>query len=392
MEEKLSTLKNIWKNIRKTPNRTYTKATITKKLEQIEDLKKEFQLLESNEENNKEAVAFKLEFYNYYKIIKEYLNKNIRELLTDIQEENTTDDKMAGFNIEIASKTIPLFAGNYEELESFIITTELVNKTLSDIAKQDFLQYLYHAKLTSNVRTAIGSYKKPDNLDTLIDLLRQRYKNTKTIPELQSRLNCIYQGKISVNTYKEKINTITDNLNRLGIEELGNAATEAEKNVIIRLNQKLALDAFKRGINENIKTAIFAARPKTIQEAVELALELENEHKLTNNNKIMQIQRHQSNNHQAAHRNKNYRTAQNQFNRNNIPHDNRTNRNPINRNNPRNNNNSNYNRGNNFNANNQQRNSRPNYNRENRNNRNNIYTIQGNEIGSECMNIPDSQI
>lgn len=313
---------------------------------------------------------------------------------------------MAAFSLETASKALPLFTGNHAELESFLITGELINKTLSDTAKTDFLQYVYHAKLTSNVRTAIGTYTKPENFETLKKLLSNRYKSTKTIPELQSKLSTVYQGKLSVNSYREKIVDIIDNLNKLEIEELGNEVTEAEKNVIVRLNNKLALESFKKGINDNLKTTIFAARPKSIQEAVELALELENEQK-SSNNTIMRIQRQQRNNNYNRQinnpRNINGNTNRNHFN--NYDNNNSSNRN-NNRNNTYNNNsnrNNNYNRNNDYHrdgrSNNNNNYSRRNQNNANRNtnninnNRRYIHTIQeeGNDMGSEYMDIPDSQ-
>ena len=43
MEEYVKSLKDIWTNLKKNPNRKYAKKTIKEKLENIEDIKKGFQ-------------------------------------------------------------------------------------------------------------------------------------------------------------------------------------------------------------------------------------------------------------------------------------------------------------------------------------------------------------
>ena len=68
------------------------------------------------------------------------------------------------------------------------------------------------------------------------------YRSNKTIPQLQDRLNNLYQRNLTVNNYRDRLTDIIDNIKKLGIEELGNDATEPEKNVIITLNNKLALE------------------------------------------------------------------------------------------------------------------------------------------------------
>lgn len=418
MEKQLEELKSILKNLKKSPGRIYTQNTTREKLRQIENIKENLQIAKETEENKEKVLAINLEFNKIYITIKDILTNNQQiEKLT-----------MAAFNLDTVSKSLPLFTGNFIELESFIVTSELINKTLTDTAKKDFLQYVYYAKLTSNVRTAIGNQTKPENFQELKDLLLQRYKNNKTIPELQNKLNTIYQGKLTVNSYRDKITAIIDNLNELGIRELGQNATQAEKNVITRLNNKLALDTFKKGLNDRFKTTIYAARPMNLQEASDLAVELENEQK-SSLDTIMHFRRvplqsqqrnhfrtnntFNSNRHNNTFSNRNNRyntnTSNTNFNRNNTNfnrntnYNNTTNRNNtnFNRNNNSNNNNrysnsnnSYPNRNNTFSNNSENRNNfRQNQNNSFRNNNNQIRTIHesGNMQGSEYLHIPDSQ-
>lgn len=418
MEKQLEELKSILKNLKKSPGRTYTQNTTREKLRQIENIKENLQIAKETEENKEKVLAISLEFNKIYITIKDILANNQ-------QIENLT---MAAFNLDTVSKSLPLFTGNFRELESFIVTSELINKTLTDTAKKDFLQYVYYAKLTSNVRTAIGNQTKPETFQELKDLLLQRYKNNKTIPELQNKLNTIYQGKLTVNSYRDKITAIIDNLNELGIRELGQNATQAEKNVITRLNNKLALDTFKKGLNDRFKATIYAARPMNLQEASDLAVELENEQKSSLDTimhfRRVPLQSQQQNhfrtnntfnsnryNNTFSNRNNRYNTNTNNtnFNRNNTNFNRNTNYN-----NTTNRNNTNFNRNNNSNSNNRYSNSNNSYpnrnntfsnnseNRNNfrqnqnnsfRNNNNQIRTIHesGNMQGSEYLHIPDSQ-
>lgn len=402
MEENIEKLKEILKTLKKNPGRTYTKKTIKEKLEYIENINQDFIIAVEEQKNTDQVIALKIQFKNIYTNIKEFLAQHEKEFEI---EQNIT---MAAFSLETVSKALPLFAGNYIELESFLITAELINKTLSDTAKIDFLQYIYHAKLTSNVRTAIGSYIKPESFEALKELLEKRYKTTKTIPELQNKLSTLFQGKMPVNLFKDKILYIIDNLNKLGIEELGNTASTAEKNIIIKLNNKLALDTFKKGLNEDFKSTIYASRPSTMQEASELAIELENENKATNN-AILHIRKEKPRR-QSQNYNRNNNTFTN-YN-NNRPYNNQTsNRNNYtrynnyhngNNNSPRN---TNFSRNNNFNNNrhtnfshnrfnnNQRRNFNNNHDYTNRNNNRYVHTIQssGNEAGPEYITIPESQ-
>lgn len=331
----------------------------------------------------------------------------IQDITITTEEDIVTNLTMTSFSLETTSKALPLYSGNSKELDSFIITAELINKTLSTEAKVDFLQYVYHAKLTSEVRTAIGNYEQPPNFESLIKSLRERYRSRETIPELQGKLNNLYQGRSSINSYRDKITLLIDNLNKLGIQDIGTESSEAERNIIKRLNNKLALDTFKKGLNENLKQTVYAARPNNLQEAFDLALELENEQKVVKNtvlhmkyerpqyqqqnygtnrngfNNVQKNNRFPHNNNRLSQNNKNNNYSQNNSNKSFYKNNMRDN----NRNRWSNRRNDNFNFHNTFNSNN---------NNDRRNKHNNqrfIRTIHGtgNERGSEWMNIPDSQ-
>lgn len=426
MERIIQEVAKIYRNIKKSSNRGYARATLIAKQNTLDELKAEFDLLAEQNEDNKEILPLKLEFCsihtNSQKLISEQLKTAESRQELGQEEELEEDEKdqlptMAAFNLETASKALPTFSGNFKELDSFLITAELVNKTLSSEGKIDFLQYVYHAKLTANVRTSLGSYLKPSSFEILKQQLQTRYKDNTTIAQLQTKLNNLQQRNLRINTYKEQLLNIIEGLNRLGIESLGTQATEAEKNVIIKCNNKHALDAFKKGLNENLKTTIYAARPKDLLEATELALELENE-SMTAPNTIMHFQRsfnqHRNNVNTRGNMRQNFSTQRNfnSFNSNTRQNEPRRYNNNFNQNYNQNNyHNRNLNHNNNVNRNrdisnrsNQARNSNQNRNRNNNNNYNgNRYTNnqtnrniriinnEGNYQGSEDTVFPDSQ-
>ena len=55
--------------------------------------------------------------------------------------------------------------------------------------------------------------------------------------------------------------------------------SEIQKQTILEINNNYALNIFKNGLNENIKPTVFASRPEDLNQAVQLALELEKDFK-----------------------------------------------------------------------------------------------------------------
>lgn len=147
-----------------------------------------------------------------------------------------------------------------------------IYKSLKTTCTQQFIELVVHVKLAANVKTALGS-QVPSNFNTLKTLLKERYRNNITIPQIHNTLSNFTQRNLSVSSFKDKLlNTIAE-LNNLQIEELGNETTEAEKTVIRKMNDIYALNIFKNGLNDNLKQTNFASRPKTLTEATNLATE-----------------------------------------------------------------------------------------------------------------------
>ncbi|KAL9875712.1 uncharacterized protein ACN427_013758 [Glossina fuscipes fuscipes] len=265
------------------------------------------------------------------------------------------------FNLEIASKSIPTFTGNYKDINCFLKVVEIINRTLKEEAKPQLIEYTFYCKLSSNVQTALAN-EIPTTLQELKTTLENKFKSNQTIPHLHSLLNQTTQ-KGTITGFKDKILNIIADLNNLQIKQLGPNPTNEQKSIITSINDTYALTIFKNGLDDYIKPTIFAAQPKTFSEAINIALQYESATQI--NSQVMRINYQKKNSHNRYTNNRNSYTNNNR----NQYHNNNSNRN----NQGYNNQNRNYNNNNNSNRTNNNNNPNTNYtnNNFNRNNNNN---------------------
>lgn len=384
MEQIIEEVAIILTNLKKSSGKPYKRETIQTKLDKIEKLKNEFEILIDSQEENKTNPAQKVEFKQLYTKTKTLLEQ---QLLTLGEKDKEEQPNMSDFDLGMAMKAIPVFSGNYKELDSFLKIVEIINKGLKITCTQQLIDFVFHVKLGINVKTALGN-TEPSNFETLKTLLEERYKSNTTIPQIQNTLSNFSQRNLSVTSFRDKLlNTIAE-LNNLQIKELGSNATNEEKEVIKKMNDIYGLNIFKNGLNDNLKPTIFASQPKSLIEASNLATELEK----TNNNTLMYY-RYNTQKVNRPNRQKFNQEANdhNRFERNMNQH--RYNNKNQTRNYTRN---DNFNRNNSNQNNNRTQNTRDNNPSHHRNSRQQIRLLQnkrqeGNEYGLEYANIPDSQ-
>lgn len=392
MEEVKNNLETIFLNIKKSSGRPYKFETVKAKIKEIENLREKFSNLEASQEIE-DSKALKLEFEGIYNNTKKLLEDQLQEhkLAFEKEKEKEINNKMADFDLGIAMKAIPMFSGNFKELDSFLKIVEIIHKGLKTTCTQQLIEFVFHVKLGINVKTALGN-TDPNDFETLKSLLEERYKSSTTIPQIQNSLSNFSQRNLSVTSFRDKLlNTIAE-LNNLQIKELGSNATKEEKNVIRKMNDIYSLNIFKNGLNDNFKQTIFASQPKSLTEASNLAIELEK----TNTNALMYYRHNPQNINRQNRQNFNQDgNDRNRFQRN--MNQNQYNSNIQTRNSNQNNN---FNRHNNWNNNrtqNAQRNNNQGHKQNQfRNTRQQIRLLhnerqEGNEYGLEYTNIPDSQ-
>lgn len=168
---------------------------------------------------------------------------------------------------------------------------------------------------------------------------------------------------------------------------------KTQKNTIISLNNTYALNIFKNGLNVDIKPTIFASKPKDLNEAVQLAIELEKDFASNENQVLYFSNRNNSNRRNNYNNNKSNNSNHNNNNRNDNSNKNINNGNNNNRNNknyhnnhPNNGKKRFNNRNNNNNNGRRNQNNNNNYNNRNDYNRNNVHIIQENSKDPEMDN------
>jgi hypothetical protein len=81
------------------------------------------------------------------------------------------------------------------------------------------------------------------------------------------------QGSQSIETFAEKLSRLGDRLAAIEMREAG--AVPANEAAIKKIFEQQVVSAFKKGINSNLQAAVCAARPQTLQDAIQVASEIE---------------------------------------------------------------------------------------------------------------------
>lgn len=251
MGQLTDSLDRIITNLRKSGSRGYTKKTLILKLEEVEQIKKQFIEFSTGRGIQKESIE---KFYRYYEKAKTLLEQELEKLETDsthsmsvaekeiknsekletdstnsmldtekeiessaLTPENSNSNstvKMASFNLELSLKSIPEFSGNFKDLTSFLKIVEIIYDSLTTEAKILLIDFVINVKLTPGVRTAISTNETND-FNSLKNSLQSRYKSTKTIAQIQLTLSKFMQRNMKIQKYNEKLLEMIAELNEL---------------------------------------------------------------------------------------------------------------------------------------------------------------------------------
>lgn len=269
MDTIISKLDKIIINFKKSGAKGYQEITLKDKLNEINLLEEEFNKLVDSDSITEDVQKHIVKFDKAKKLFEEAL------VLVKPSNQKQSLVNMAQFNLETAIKIVPLFSGDYKELSSFLTIVELINNTLEAAQKSTLINFVYNAKLTSAVRTSLGT-SEPETFEDLKKFLSIRYKSNKTISQIQATLSNFSQRSMNVNTYHEKLLEMIAELNELQIKGIDNCDS-TQSDTIKKINGDYALNIFKNGLKGELKSIVFASRPKELNEALQLALELEKE-------------------------------------------------------------------------------------------------------------------
>lgn len=265
MEAIINELIKIITNYKKAGSRGYLVSTIKLKLDEIELLKREFSdLLERNLIDTGKIEESRNTFEKYYdaarKLLEEALERKVmatNDQSNNVQLNNPTNMTNQQFSLETALKVIPEFAGNYKELNSFLTIVELVNNGLAVDQREVLIKFVYNVKLATTVRTALGT-SAPTSFSTLKTILTSRYKNTKTVAQLQATLSKLSQKNMNIHAYHELLLDLIAELSELQIREIENCNV-TQSDTIRLINENYALNVFKNGLNGELKPTVTKA-------------------------------------------------------------------------------------------------------------------------------------
>lgn len=259
-------------NFKKTPNRAYSSEYLLGKQIHIKNTRETFKTkyAEVLKIDQDQAVSLKNKFEAIYKQISDIIDNKSKIYLENNSESKTL--KMASFEITTAIKVIPEFKGQLKELSNFLNIIEFLHDTLKDNdEKVKLIKFVIKTRLSENVKNKLITFSEPTNLTSLKTILHEAFKPKKTALSIQSEMAKSFQGNRGILDFSEKIETLMSQLNTIQISEQG----ETHREIIVKLNEQIALNAFKNGLNEPMKSTVFASRPSKLQDAIQVASDLE---------------------------------------------------------------------------------------------------------------------
>lgn len=440
IQEVVERLTKIYENFKKNPNRSYSSRHILKISVELKSLKLKFnenlkQLVDSKV-NETSIESSKDKFLKLYDSIDNILTEKIllitkpgdttREELGDNFVSEEEDSEGEGFsqasrhNQETdmsidkfkAFKLVPKLDSEGKELGSFLNIVREFDALSADIeVKKDFIKFIIKSKVDDSLARKLNLLDEIKNCNDLEKSLNKVLKPKRTTLQIQSDLIHEKQNNKKVKDFSAKIESLVAELSSV---RLSNVTDETFKKMINADADETGLNAFKIGLNDNLKPVVYAANPGTLAEAVQKAKDYESSLSNGSNAKVYRFSGNRNNNYRQNRGNSNFspRGRQNTYRNNgnmrqNNNRYNNSNNNSFRNQNNRNNNGSSYNRGNRSN-NNFNRNNNNNYNRNNNNNysynnnrqnnssgnrsgQNNRNNYRVNQIDSENQMSPEAQ-
>lgn len=159
---------------KKNPNRIYTQNYVNKTLKDIENL-----------------INFAIKYENYSL-------QDIEEIKIKILQYLKTEN-MASFGICDASKIIPEFNGDLNQLNNFIGIIEFYAETLKDTTEiNKLIKFVLATKLSDRVRNKLISEETPTTLESFKRIFRKVFTPRKSLSSIHNELAKQVQGNNSV--------------------------------------------------------------------------------------------------------------------------------------------------------------------------------------------------
>lgn len=278
LQTALGKLKTCYESLKKLPHRKRKPEGGEKKLQQVQNLWKEFSsqfaLLDQNQLTELEQADLKriVQLATRYKTDSEDLVSNSIEDLSSASEEeedqlnvkpkpfaltstdNASERTMGEFDLNTAQKLPVLTCDNNntrtENIKDFLNSVEFYRDTLEVTAKPTLITFLVKCKIQGSLTTKCGS--------------------RETIETIQSKLDRTRQANRPMREFVSEIEYLVTKMTELEITTQG----ETSRATLTSANERRGLAFLKKGVQDRYKIVVDIARHTKMQDAIEHLLEL----------------------------------------------------------------------------------------------------------------------
>jgi hypothetical protein len=293
---------------KKNPNRTVSANTYEKRCQDLVENKNRFKVLISEiykfnlTEKTQEVVVKVNEIFSEIskkleEVLKNRLDKNLNsdqeteeeeekenqeeEEEKENQEEEEEQDEEENQEIKMVdfayseAKSLPELkqVRNDTEVRDFLAAVEGYYDVLNANGKTALVKFVVKTKILGSAKTKIGLAQNVMTLQGLKTLLNEKCGSTETSTSLLKRLNETSQGAVSVEKFAEEVSAIADRLSAIQIKT-ENIDNQEHIDIIKKLYDGQALGQFKKGLRKEFQSAVCAARPSTMEDAILVATEM----------------------------------------------------------------------------------------------------------------------
>lgn len=245
--------------------------------QQYESISKKFEKSQSEISNQAETI--------------QQLNQSISVLKTTVNNfstqqehtvptfpfpQNTLQNLQNKMNIESKDliTAIPVYSGDQKELDTFINTCDLYNSLITNNEQKATLLLIIKAKIRGEALSKVIPYDDCNNWQELKKRILDRIRKPVTLEFAQEDLNKVSQGpNESIEDYGKKVRNKLRKLNEAS-RQMG--TTDAERAILQKANERLAISKFEQNIRDNtIRVLVSATKNDTLDDAIQIALQKE---------------------------------------------------------------------------------------------------------------------
>lgn len=212
---------------------------------------------------------------NFIKYQKTQFSEDLIRRLSQIKEleEQINLQETENMNVEAkdAIMAIPVFSGDMKEFDAFMNTCDLYDQLVQD---KPNLLIIIKAKIRGEALSKVSPMDDCTTWALLKGRLRERIKKPVSLEFAQEDLNTVFQrGDESVESYGKKVK---EKLRKLNEASMSLAESNAEKSVLRKANEKLAISKFEQNIrNSTIRVLVSASAKTSLDDAIQTAMQKE---------------------------------------------------------------------------------------------------------------------